>query len=148
MVGNKNVTNFSIEPVVSIVAQRVGRLLNNKAKINRDTLETFGGLARIVGRACPTACLGSKADRTFVNWSSEIQARDARGTLVQIRHASVVDMSQSLVPQNTLRIGVQILYVQVQEGGIGGDRWCMGRAMTRRHGDIGRKRTEVFLRSR
>jgi hypothetical protein len=66
MVKNEAVAGFTIKSLETLDPVSVGRPLDKKTKVNRDTLTALGGMTRVHSGSCSLAELGLGADGACV----------------------------------------------------------------------------------
>jgi hypothetical protein len=98
MVNDEAVAGFVIESLKTSNPVSVGRPLDEKTKVDGDSLTAPEGMTRICGSLGGFAELGLGADGACVQFSGNWNQRHAHCILVHIRDVAGVKMAKMLVP--------------------------------------------------
>ena len=109
MVGGDDVTGLAIETDIGSVAGCVLGSLDDESKIDGDTLVTLGCVAGIVLTTSGFTHLGGHAGGTLVGGTGERQFRYADGVFMHLSDATMVQMSESLMPKDAEGVSIQVI---------------------------------------
>ena len=109
MVRDNDVTGLTIETNIGAIAGGVLECLDDETKIDGDALVTLGGAAGIVLTASGFTHLGSHAGGTLVRGTGERQFGDADGVFMHLRDATMVQVSELLMPKDAEGIPIQVI---------------------------------------
>jgi hypothetical protein len=93
MISDETVTCLTIQTLQALVASRVGRVLDNKSKINGDALRTGGRNARGGLASISLGELSMEADRAFLQFIRKTSLGHTINSLVQIIHGTRVQVA-------------------------------------------------------